>query len=150
MTTFTSNRKERLRLDGQAALSRARALADTAKSEGRGLTTSEQSAYDEAIAKGRTAADGLRKMAGDAELLSYTRELGADLGLTGTKSGQRLSFGKAMASEVATKMLGEYGSKALAPSGSTVVGQEFKPDRRTGPARQQPAECVASCDARNS
>lgn len=36
MTTFTSNRKERLRLDGQAALSRARALADTAKSFGSG------------------------------------------------------------------------------------------------------------------
>lgn len=44
-------------------------------------------------------------------------------------SGQRLTFAKTAAA-LATKMLGSDGlrSKALAPSGSAVVGQEFRPD----------------------
>lgn len=40
---------------------------------------------------------------------------------------KRLSF-KGMSAKVATQMLGANGTKALAPSGATVVGQEFEPD----------------------
>jgi hypothetical protein len=48
----------------------------------------------------------------------------------GIDNGKRLVFGTKSANALATKMLGDgqLGSKALAPSGSAVVAQEFRPD----------------------
>ena len=40
---------------------------------------------------------------------------------------RRLSF-KGLGAKVTSQMLGQVGEKALAPSGASVVGQEFKPD----------------------
>jgi HK97 family phage major capsid protein len=49
--------------------------------------------------------------------------------LTAVADDRRLCF-KGMAAAVATKMLGDnaFGTKALAPSGASVVSQEFQPD----------------------
>ena len=48
----------------------------------------------------------------------------------GVDSGKRLTFGTKSAAGLANKMMGDsqLGSKALAPSGSAVVDQEFRPD----------------------
>ena len=45
-------------------------------------------------------------------------------------SGKRLTFGVKSASDLAAKIMpeGTLGTKALAPSGSVVVAQEFRPD----------------------
>jgi hypothetical protein len=48
----------------------------------------------------------------------------------GKDSGRRLTFGQKTATELANKIMpdGSLGTKALAPSGSAVTGQEFRPD----------------------
>jgi len=60
------------------------------------------------------------------------------LGLPG--DGQRLAFGRKMADLAATKIMpsGSYGQKAVAPSGSVVVSQQFVADPV---ALGQPATC---------
>lgn len=57
-------------------------------------------------------------------------DAGIRRGATGVDNGKRLHFGSKTASGLATKMMGDstLGSKALAPSGSAVVGQDFRPD----------------------
>ena len=54
--------------------------------------------------------------------------MGDDSSLVGSQSkSRRLSF-KGLGTKVATMMLGPDGQKALAPSGATIVGQEFVRD----------------------
>lgn len=121
------------RKEGREAIETAKAIVKRATNEGRDLTAQERTAYQDAMAKAQSAADALRRIDDDRDFLDHARQMSADLGLgtsgTGTKSGQRLAFSKGMAHKVAGSMLGtETGTKALAPSGATVVGQEFKPD----------------------
>ncbi len=46
---------------------------------------------------------------------------------SGGLGGKRISF-KGVGAAVASKMVGEYGQKALAPSGAAVVAQQFAAD----------------------
>lgn len=121
------------RQEGREAINTAKAIVKRATDEGRNMTDQERTAYQTAMAKAQSAADALRGIDADRDTLDTMRQFSADLGLgtsgAGAKSGQRLAFSKGMAHKVAGSMLGaESGTKALAPSGATVVGQEFKPD----------------------
>jgi hypothetical protein len=85
----------------------------------------------------REIADGMAKVRDeDAVMTTLKGEFGdvvgplsnddSSLSGAGSKSRQ-LSF-KGMGAKVATHMLGVGGTKALAPSGATIVGQEFVRD----------------------
>ena len=67
----------------------------------------------------------------DAMMSAIRSEFGdvlAPLGASPTEAkSRRLSF-KGLGTKVATMMLGTDGQKALAPSGATIVGQEFVRD----------------------
>jgi hypothetical protein len=86
--------------------------------------------YDEIMAKGREVADAVKANRHDQEVFAFAKDLsdnvigglGGDLSGSGigAKSGQRLSF-KGMGAGVARQMLPD-GTKAVAPSGATVVG----------------------------
>ena len=77
-------------------------------------------------------ADGMKKVRDeDALMTTLKNEFGdvmGDLGGSSTQAkSRRLSF-KGLGTKVATQMLGPDGQKALAPSGATIVGQEFVRD----------------------
>lgn len=133
MSTAYADRAALRRKEGREAIDTAKAIVKRATNEGRDLTAQERTVYQDAMAKAQSAADALHRIDDDREFLDHARQMSADLGLgtsgTSSKSGQRLAFSKGMAHKVAGSMLGtETGTKALAPSGATVVGQEFKPD----------------------
>ena len=117
-------------------LSKARELVEKAASESRELTAEEQKVYDEIMAEGRSVADAVKQHRHDEEVYAFARELADEVGVplshddlsssgSGSKS-RRLSF-TAMGAKVAARTMPD-GTKALAPSGATVVGQEFVQD----------------------
>ena len=109
-----------------ALLNSARQLAEKARSEHRGLTASEQSQIDSALAESRQIAENL---AADAKGRQIMGELDAMAsGSGGPVDGRRLAFGKAMAQAATDKIMPPGGSKALSPSGVAVISQEFQPD----------------------
>lgn len=133
-----STRQEALRAQAreiQPDLERAREVAAKAVAEHRDMTAAERHTYDSAMSKAQPVLDGLRDCRRDEQITAAARELAATVGplpgspsSAGHKTGQRLSF-KGMASGVAARMLGgQLGTKALAPSGATVVPQAFTPD----------------------
>ena len=104
------------------------------------MTDTEQKTYDEILAKAREVADAVKAHRHDQEVWAFAKELGAevtggmpglgggDLSLSGSEAkSRRLSF-KGLGAQVATQMLGVDGQMALAPSGATIVGQEFVRD----------------------
>ena len=110
----------------------AKTILDTATELERDLTAEEAAAVakhlDEAERFVKAAADGRRHQ----DLMAHLNALAADArpadeGTAGGGGGDRLTF-KGMAGAVATKMLGEGNTKALAPSGAAVVGQGFTAD----------------------
>lgn len=121
---FTRERRDEV-------LASAKAIIEKAKAEQRGITAAERKTLDGhlAEAKGINAA-----LSGDAK----SREVmaGLDGMARGAKSrssiddGRRLAFGAKMAAAVASGLLGgpDGNSKALAPSGATVVGLDFEAD----------------------
>lgn len=115
-------------------LDRAREVAAKAAAENRNMTAAERSVYDAAMSKAKPVLDGLAAERRDEAVEAAARDLVAELGPIGSKSaggfksGQRLSF-KGMAGGIANRMLtGDFGAKALAPTGATVVPQAFTPD----------------------
>jgi HK97 family phage major capsid protein len=120
-------------------LKAAREIAQTAQVGNRGLTAEEQSQIDAALVEVR---DINAKFAADAKsrqvmsaldaMTPPTQDLRQDgvaplLGLPG--DGQRLSFGRKMADLASSKIMpSEYGQKAVAPSGSVLVPQQFTAD----------------------
>ncbi|RIT73430.1 phage major capsid protein [Mycobacteroides abscessus] len=131
-----SARKELLRKQAQDLLpdiDRARDIAEKADAEGREMTSAEKAIYDPIMAKAAQVADALRQVRTDEavweDAKSFAAKIGHPFGANQTPAsseGQRLAFTKAMAAKIADSMFD--GSKALAPSGATVVGQEFTPD----------------------
>ena len=101
------------------------------------MSPEEQKTFDEIMAKGRSVADAVKQHRHDESVFAFARELSDnvigglshdDLSASGSGSkSRRLSF-KGMGTKVATQMLGVGGTKALAPSGATVVDQEFQAD----------------------
>ena len=118
-------------------LSKAHEIAEKAEAEGRAMTPEEQKLYSEIMAKGRSVADAVKQHRHDESVFAFARELSDnvigglshdDLSSSGAElKSRRLSF-KGLGTKVATAMLGPDGQKALAPSGATVVGQEFVRD----------------------
>ena len=122
---FTRERRDEV-------IAKAQTIVNAAKSAGRGLTDQERQEVTGHLAEAKSINEAL---AGDAK----AREVLAGLG--GAKAsatprcdfddGRRLTFsGKGMAATIARNMLGgaDGGSKALAPSGATVVGLDFEAD----------------------
>lgn len=116
-------------------LEQAREVAHKAAAEGRNMTAAERTVFDAAMAKAQPILDALKAHRADEQMMATARGL-ADViggigstGPTGIKTGQRLSF-KGMAAGVAGTMVSgsEFGVKALAPSGASVVPQAFTPD----------------------
>lgn len=114
-------------------LTKAREICELAKELDRDLTKDEadqvQKHLDAAEAATKAIAEADRSAALLAQLDEMAKTAGpADYGDTAarTEASRRLVFGKGMATKMATKILGEgNGAKALAPSGSAVVAQEF-------------------------
>lgn len=119
------------------AQTRLKALADEVITKGENLSNDRARAINDEMNECENtlkAAKYALQFAGcAAEGESGDPARGAGAGVFGTKgidSGKRLVFGKKTASKLATKMMGDgqLGTKALAPSGSAVVDQEFRPD----------------------
>ena len=117
-------------------LAKAREVAELADSENRPMTEAEPKVYDEGVSQARSVADAVKAHRHDAEVFAVVRELSDNVtgGLShddSSSSGapsksRRLSF-KGMGAHVAARMMPD-GTKALAPSGATIVGQEFVQD----------------------
>ncbi|MDO3636006.1 HK97 family phage prohead protease [Mycolicibacterium arseniciresistens] len=131
----TNARIETLTKDRESQLELIKQILDTADELQRDLTADETERVDAATKEAKSLDESIAAAKSDAALVAQAKSLVADIGgLPGTQAGsvessegKRLSF-KGMGAAVATKMLGENGTKALAPSGATVVGQEFEAD----------------------
>lgn len=127
--------REQLRAEADAVLpdlDQAREVAQKAEAENRPMTAAERRTYETAMAKAAPLLDRLKAARATRNVgsawadIDSLRAIGGSA--NGAKAGQRLSF-KGMASGVANRMLtGEFGVKALAPSGATVVAQSFTAD----------------------
>ena len=110
-------------------LAKAREIAEKAESEHREMTEAEQKTYDENLAEARSVADAVKAHRHDQEVFAFAKDLSdnvigldGDLSCSGSGSNsRRLSF-KGLGTKVASQMLGVDGTKAVAPSGATVVG----------------------------
>ena len=133
-----STRQDMLRAEARAItpdLERARTVAEKADLEGRAMTTEERSVYDAAMSKAKPILDALKQASRDEAVMAQARELGDAIGgpfgsgPAAKDTSRRLSF-KGMAAGVAARMIGTdgLGTKALAPSGATVIPQAFTPD----------------------
>ena len=119
-------------------LSKAHEIAEKAEAEGRAMTPEEQKLYSEIMAKGRSVADAVKQHRPDESVFAFARELSDnvigglshdDLSSSGAELKSRHADLPSRAStKVATAVLGPDGQTALAPSGATVVGQEFVRD----------------------
>jgi HK97 family phage major capsid protein len=131
-----SLREERLQeqvAEIRPQLAKAREITEKADAEKREMTAVEQKTFDEIMAKGREVSDAVKAHRHDQEVFAFAKELSDEVGLSGLggelsgssieSKGRRLSF-KGMGSHVAARMMPD-GTKALAPSGATIVGQEF-------------------------
>ena len=114
-------------------LTKARQIADAAKELDRDLTDAEATEI-----KGLLEADELATKAAEAEARSKSLLAALDDQARGIEAaqhhkaasaGDRLHFGKSIAEAATKKILGDgLDRKALAPSGSVVVGQEYALD----------------------
>jgi hypothetical protein len=107
----------------------AKAVLEKAKSEGRGITAAERKTIDSNLAEANSIKHYLAEEVKDQNLMGQLNAMGRGVGPSRSTidDGKRLSFGKSMATAVASKMLGgpDGGTKSLAPSGAAVVGLDF-------------------------
>ena len=107
-------------------LSTARAVAEKARAESRELTASEAADVDAALSEAKHINTTL---AADVKARMVMGQLDAMASASGglSSDGRRLSFGTAMSSDAASKIM-PAGQKALAVSGTAVVAQGFAVD----------------------
>lgn len=115
-----------------ATLKAAKELVAQVKSEGRDLTDAEQATLDQKVSEVKSLDTQLAAAAKSATLLGQLDAMAAGVE-AGEHAGRRLGLtGKAataMAIKAARAMMPDsFGAKALAPSGATVIGQEFAAD----------------------
>ena len=115
-----------------AALKAAKDIVAQVKSENRDLTDAEQKTLDEKVTEVKALDTQLAAAAKSANLLGQLDAMAAGVE-AGEHAGRRLGLtGKAataMAGKAARAMMPDsFGAKALAPSGATVIGQEFAAD----------------------
>ena len=106
-------------------LSAARAVAEKARDESRELTAAEAAEVDAALVEAKSANERLAADDRHRQLMGELDSQAAASSGVLPGDGRRLSFGKAMASDAAAKILPPGGQKALAVSGTTVVSQQF-------------------------
>lgn len=131
MTTDLKSQRRQL-------LATAKHVGELALAEGREFTADEAKTINDTMAEVKAIDATLAAAAKSENILSRLdamaptetdlRQDGVSPVLGRAGDGQRLTFGKQMASAAACKILPPGGTKAIAPSGATVVGQEFKPD----------------------
>ena len=124
MGWYGDNPRER----GEHALEKRKSIEVRAKSEGRPRTGTEQTEYDELFKEAEHCVAMLKKQRADKEFMAALPDLGSiggGAGLGGSLQGRRADL----------QRHGRYGrqrhpagTKALAPSGAAVVGQEFTSD----------------------
>ena len=121
-----------LQTAGQREVAAAKALWQAAKDDNRELTTDEQADYDRHTKAAQAKLAQIRTLKDDLAVIEKANEIGEALGMdlnggshqpAHAKDGQRLTF-KNMAGPL-TRSIRPDGQKALSPSGSAVVGQEF-------------------------
>jgi hypothetical protein len=121
--------REQMRARRDEVIAGAKAICEKAKAERRGLTGAEQKSIDDNIAEAKSINEALTADAKSASVMGQLDAMarGASVSRSTIDDGRRLSFGKSMAAAVASNMLGgpDGGTKALAPSGATVVGLDF-------------------------
>lgn len=109
---------------------RAREVAEKAQAENRSMTAPEQATYDSSMKSLNEILDVVKSVKEDEAILGQAKEFGRAIGVgADSKTGQRLSFkgmGATAAKQISPASLD--GQKALAPSGATVVNQEFRAD----------------------
>jgi hypothetical protein len=112
-------------------LGKAREIAEKARDAGRELTTAESDQIGAALAEVKSID---QRNAADAKSREFLNQLD-DMARGGYQHAgddtRRLCFGKAMADAAAAKILAPDftgQTKAIAPSGSVLVGQEFQAD----------------------
>lgn len=134
MTDMRTQAKQRR----QQLLDHATSIVEKAAAEGRDFIGDEAKTIDDCLAEVKTIDATLRAdqksrdimSALDAQAPASTdlRQDGVNPFLGRPGDGQRLTFGKAMSAAAAYKIMPIGAAKALAPSGATVVSQEFQPD----------------------
>lgn len=113
-------------------MAKAQAIVDAAKAAGRGLTSAERTSFDGHLAEAKSINAALSGDAKSREVLAGLDGMARGATAKARSSiddGRRLAFGAKMAATVAADLRGgPDGSKALAPSGSAVVGLDFQAD----------------------
>ena len=131
---MTKEKLADLQQQGQAAVDAARGIAEAAQAENRPMSGSEQAAYDLEMKAASAKLVEIRSAKDDLAVIDKAREISEAIGgplhgesgsMGGGTDSRRLSF-KGMGRQVAARLLD--GTKALAPSGATVVAQEFQGD----------------------
>lgn len=124
-----SNRVNLFKERADRAAAKARQVAEKAAAENRPMTADERTVYEDSMAELSACLDGVKAARADDTFIAAARAEFAGIGGTAKDTSRRLTF-KGMAAGIANRMLtgGEFGAKALAPSGATVVPQAFTPD----------------------
>jgi HK97 family phage prohead protease/HK97 family phage major capsid protein len=129
-----SNTEEQYLKGRDEQLALAKTIVDTATALQRDLTEGEVASVEKHLAaadeieKKHAAHEKSRKILAELDAMAASNSTKSQDGTsTAAADSRRLTF-KGMAANVATKMLGDNGQKALAPSGAAVVSQEFSAD----------------------
>ena len=98
------------------------------------MTPEEKAIANPILQRGKELTEAMRQVKSDEAVLAEAKAMSARVGVAssappsgGRLDGKRISF-KGMGARAASKMVGEYGQKALAPSGAAVVAQQFAED----------------------
>jgi hypothetical protein len=123
MTDHTAHRDE--------LLAKARALAEKAQAEGRELSVGEGDQVRAAIAEARQINERSAREAESKRILDGLDDMARGTYQQHGDDSKRLCFSKRMSEDAAAKILAPDftgQTKAIAPSGSTLVGFDFQPD----------------------
>ena len=119
------SRKEALQVQMKAflpELEKASEIAYQADNESRDMTPEEKAIANPILQRGKELTEAMRQVKSDEAVLAEAKAMSARVGVAssappsgGRLDGKRISF-KGMGARAASKMVGEYGQKALAPS----------------------------------
>jgi HK97 family phage major capsid protein len=130
---MTKEKLADLQATGQKHIADAREIAEKhGELELEEWPAEDRDAYNDLMAKATALLPRIKAGAHDLSIIDQARALAEEIGIGGagpggSLKGQRLHFKGAMAGSLARSIAPE-GTKALAPSGATVVAQEFRPD----------------------
>lgn len=111
-------------------VTQAQQVAEKAYSQNRSMTVEEKAFFDPVMSQLKDIERALAEVAAEEKTLDFAKKVGREVGASDSygDAGSRQQFAfKRMAPEVVRKInRGAEGEKALATSGSVVVGQEFE------------------------